>query len=215
MDPSKAAEELKIIRQLMERPVRYSTQSGASGIVAGLAALGGCAADAFISGALPPRQAFWANLWVWSGVFLVAFVGVAALTHLRERRQGMPFWNAGKRRILMTILPPFLCGVGLTLAIAMRWYYGIGPNLWGLIPAIWMCFYGVACWQVGEFSIVELRVMGAAFVLSGVAAASLAPAELIAALGGDVTKEAYWTLAATFGGYHIVYGAVVWVRHGG
>ena len=25
----------------------------------------------------------------------------------------------------------------------------------------------------------------------------------------------YWTLGITFGGFHIVYGVIVWVRHGG
>ena len=25
----------------------------------------------------------------------------------------------------------------------------------------------------------------------------------------------YWTLGITFGGFHIVYGTIVWIRHGG
>ncbi len=34
MDSDRAAQEIRIIRQLMERPVRYSTMSGLSGILA-------------------------------------------------------------------------------------------------------------------------------------------------------------------------------------
>ena len=215
MDASRAAEELRLIRQLMERPVRYTTQSGLSGIVAGLAALAGCAADWQISSRLPPRQAFWANLGVWAAVFAAAVAASTALTALRERRRGMPFWTAAKRRVLLTILPPFVAGAGLTAAICFRWYHGIGPNMWGLIPPVWMCFYGLACWQVGDFSIGELRVMGAAFVLSGLLTAALVPARLVAAAGGDMNLEPHWTLGVTFGGYHIIYGVVVWIRHGG
>jgi len=62
---------------------------------------------------------------------------------------------------------PFVAGVGLTLAIMYRWYNGIGPNQWGLIPAIWMLFYGIALWQLGEFSPREVRFLGAAFILIG------------------------------------------------
>lgn len=214
-ETEKAATELKVIRELMERPVRYSTQSGLAGILAGLAALAGCAADWSISERYPPSEAFWINQGVWGAVFVVAFASVTVLTRLRERKRGMPFWSSIKKRILLTILPPFFAGVGLTLAVAFRWYYRIGPNMWGLIPPIWMTFYGVTCWQVGEFSIRELRVMGAAFIASGLVVACLVPARLIAAAGGTLDYEPYWTIGVTFGGFHIIYGAVVWIRHGG
>ena len=149
---------------------------------------------------------------VWLGVFAVAFGAVTILTRLREQGQNMPFWSAVKMRILRTILPPFVAGAGLTVAIAYRWWVGDGPNEWGLIPAIWMLFYGVACWQVGEFSIPEIRVMGAAFVVSGLIAAAFCQHTIP---GTEPGTAGYWTLGVTFGGYHMVYGTVVWMRHGG
>jgi len=203
MNADKAAEELKVIRQLMERPIRYSTMSGFSGVLAGCAALAGVAADQYVSNNYPPREAFWINLGVWAGVFVTAFVAVTVLTYLREKRQGMPFWSSIKWRILRTILPPFLAGTGLTAVIVYRWYVGTGPNEWGLIPAIWMLFYGLACWQVGEFSLPELRLMGVAFLASGLAAAL------------EFQSQPYLSLGMTFGSLHILYGIVVWIRHGG
>jgi hypothetical protein len=204
MNADKAAEELKVIRQLMERPVRYSTMSGLSGILAGTAALAGLALDWRVSEVYrdDPRTAMRLCLAVWAGVFATAFAGVVVLTRLREIRQGMPFWSPAKRRILMTILPPFIAGVGLTLAIACRWYASGGPNQWGLIPAIWMLFYGVACWEVGGFSLFEIRIMGAAFIAAGLIAGWLQP-------------DPYWAIGVTFGGFHMVYGVAVWARHGG
>ena len=203
MDLDKATEELKVIRQLMERPIRFSTMSGLSAILAGLAALGGLVADWRIFLRCDERTAMCLNMAVWSGVFVVAFLAAVILTRIRERRRGMPVWSRVKKRVLLTILPPFIAGVGLTLAIMYRWHTGDGPNEWGLIPAIWMLFYGVALWQLGEFSPVEVRLLGVVFLAAGLVAAVFLQA------------SPYWALGLTFGGCHIVYGIIVWVRHGG
>ena len=212
MNADKAAENLAAIRQLMERPIRYSTMSGLSGIFAGGAALAGLAVDSQVCANYRPREAMWMNMIVWAGVFVAALMCSAVLTHVRERRQGMPFWSPIKRRILMTILAPFICGVGLTAAIMYRWYIGEGPNQWGLIPALWMTFYGVALWQVGSFSIGELRAMAVAFILAGLLTAWRYQ---YAIPGAEPGTAPYWTLGVTFGGFHIVYGVAVWIRHGG
>ena len=203
MDADKAAQELKVIRQLMQRPVRYSTMSGLSGIFAGIAALAGVLADWCISETYGPKMAVPVNVAVWAGVFAAAFLAATVLTRLREIKQGMPFWSDVKRRILQTIGPPFLAAIGLTGAIAYRSWVGVGPNMWGLIPAIWMLFYGVTLWQLGLFSPIDVRLLGAAFLLAG----------LVAAVGSHT--HPYWAMGITFGGFHIVYGIAVWVRHGG
>jgi len=205
MDAKKAATELTAIRELMQRPVRYSTQSGLSGIIAGAAALAGVGADWWISRRYPadPGWAIRLNMGVWAGVFTVAFLGAVIGTRLRERRRAMPFWSSIKKRILTTILPPFVAGAGLTLAIVYRAWVGDGPNMWGLIPAVWMLFYGVACWQVGTFGVVEIRVLGVAFILAGLAS------------GAFLHAAPHLTVGVTFGGFHLAYGAIVWGRHGG
>ena len=229
MEADKAAAELKAIRELMERPVRYSTQSGLSGIIAGLAALAGCFLDAHFTNLYSADRfaVTAANTCVWAGVLLVAFAGVTICTRLRERGRGMPFWSDVKKRILWTILPPFVAGAGITLAIVYRWWVREGPNMWGLIPAIWMLFYGVACWQVGEFSVKEIRILGVAFILAGLITGAFfhydIPGVTTAleeglrgfSLGMPRGYAPYVTLGATFGGFHIIYGVIVWIRHGG
>lgn len=206
MDSEKAFSELKIIRQLMERPIRYSTTSGLSGLWAGAMALLGLAADFLVSVhyAGQPHVAMWITLVVWACVLVAAVAGVWLLTRRRERPAGMPAWSSIKTRILRTILPPFVAGAGLTLIIVFRWYFRI-DNHWQLIPAIWMLFYGVALWQVGEFSVCEVRVLGAAFILAGLAAGAV-PA---------LYDNPYLALGASFGGFHLAYGAIVWKRYGG
>ncbi|HHH75799.1 MAG TPA: hypothetical protein ENL03_02085 [Phycisphaerae bacterium] len=203
MEPQRAERELKMIRQLMERPVRYSTQSGYAGIIAGVAALAGATLDSYFSSIYTPATAVWVNMLVWVGVLFVALGGVLALTRLRERKKNMPFWSNVKKRIAMTIGPPFLAAAGLTAVIVYRWYFKDGPNQWGLISVSWMLFYGITCWQVGEFSIVEMRFLGVAFIVMG----------LLTAVYWQANP--YDTLRWSFGGFHIIYGLVVRIRHGG
>lgn len=203
MDAERASQDLRVIRQLMERPIRLSTMSGLSGMFAGLAALGGLVADWYFWCRYDPRTCMWLNLGVWGGVFVVAFVAAVVLTRIRERKQNMAFWTRIKRQILLTILPPFVAGVGLTAAIMYRWYVSDGPNEWGLIPAVWMLFYGVALWQVGLFAPVEVRCLGAAFLAAGLVCAAF------------YQYAPYWSLGVTFGGFHLAYGVIVRIRHGG
>jgi hypothetical protein len=208
MDTQKAAAELKVIRQLMERPIRFSTMSGLSGIWAGAAALSGLGLDLYFTHLFQHQGdlALWANMAVWGGVFAVAFAGVWALTRRREKKQGMPAWSSVKTRILLTILPPFLCGVGLTAVLVLRWLIARvpgGADQLDLVPAIWMLFYGIALWQLGEFSPPEVRVLGAAFILAGLASAAL------------FQSCPYFTLGVTFGGFHLAYGSIIWMRYGG
>ena len=206
MNADKAAEELKVIRQLMERPVRYSTMSGLSGVLAGAAAIGGLAVDWHLWTRLEPNAALVINVFVWGGVFMAALVATLVLPRLREKRLGMPFWSPVKRRILVTILPPFLAAIGLTLAIVVRFGVSGGSDALHqgyLIPAIWMLFYGVALWQVGQFSPLEVKLLGACFIAAGLATATFG------------ASYPYYAMGITFGGFHVTYGVVVWVRHGG
>ena len=104
-----------------------------------------------------------------------------------------------------------MAGAGLSAIIILRWFAipegGILKevifNQGYLVPAIWMLFYGIACWQVGEFSVIEMRIMGAAVVGAGLLTAML------------FQSYPYEALGITFGGFHVVYGVTVWVRHGG
>jgi hypothetical protein len=214
MDSDKAARNLQVIRQLMERPVRYTTQSGLAAILAGGVTLAGMAADWFFYQCYGPgHRAFWINLVVWAVVFLAALAGTLGLTRVRELRQGMPFWTPAKRKLLLTVVGPFVAAAGLSAIMAGRWYfawcmgdergYSIAQAQWGLMFPCWMLFYGVACWQVSQFSTREIGVMGAAFILAGLVSAAF------------FQGHYYWTLGITFGGFHIVYGVYVWAKYGG
>lgn len=203
MDPDKAAANLQVIRQLMERPVRYSTQSGLAAILAGVIALAGLWADSyFYSRYGMTHEAFWINLRVWGCVFLLALAGTLGLTRLRELRQGMPFWTPAKRKLLVTVLAPFVAGVGFTAAVAWNWWSTGQWEQIGLVFPAWMLFYGLACWQVSQYSTREIGLLGAAFVLAGLVSAAF------------FQGYPYLTLGVSFGGFHIVYGIGALIKYG-
>jgi hypothetical protein len=209
MDAQRAAEELKVIRALMERPIRFSTMSGLSGIIAGAAALAGLAVDypvwAEATDATLDHAMYTSGI-IWGCVFVVALASVVLLTWRREKAQGMGrFWTPVKFRILRTILPPFLAGLGLTAAIVLRVWSAPSSDLWMLLAPLWMALYGLALWQVGQFSVPPIGAMGAAFIVAAV----------VSALSPGLAQNPVLTMGLTFGGFHIVYGVVVWVRYGG
>ncbi|MFA6134760.1 MAG: hypothetical protein WC869_12160 [Phycisphaerae bacterium] len=197
MDIENATQELKVIRQLMERPVRYSSMSGAAGVLAGAFALAGAVVDRLLG----HQDTLVLTSIIWGAVFCLAAAGDILLTRAREKRMGMPFWTSIKRRMLMTILPPFIVGGAMTLAL-LDWHPVPYSHL-SLVPALWMVFYGLALWQAGDFSIAEVRGMGACFILA-------APLTATFCQGWPALA-----MAITFGGFHLVYGTVVWIRHGG
>jgi hypothetical protein len=207
MDPDKAARNLQVIRQLMERPVRYSTQSGLAAIFAGCVVLAGMWLDWHFRLWAGGHVTFWIDLAIWGGVFLVSLAGTLGLTRLREIRQGMPFWSPAKRKLLVTILAPFLAVVGLTTILGVRWFFDLDgpttPDPSGLIVSCWMLFYGLACWQVSQYSTREIGLLGAAFIAAGLVTAAF------------FQSHPYSAMGIGFGGFHIVYGIYAWIRYGG
>ncbi|MBN2584353.1 MAG: hypothetical protein JXL80_14930 [Planctomycetes bacterium] len=199
MTPEQAARHLQVIRELMERPLRQTTRSGASGIIAGVLALAGSGVSWHLTGGtiyastenMPLVGA------VWLGVLVLATGANLLLTWRRARGLGCRrYWGREQWQTALAIAPGFALGAVTTWMLAGHFEYG-------LIVMFWMIFYGMAVWSVGLFSPVEVKMLGAAFILAG-------------ALGSDwIQSHEIAAMAVTFGGFHLVYGVVVWARHGG
>ncbi len=196
MTAEQAARHLRVIRELMERPIRQTTRSGLAGIVAGGLALAGCAVTRLLWPEGPPTAPPLAVGGVWLGVFLLAAGTDILVTWRRSARGGRTYWKRAQLQTALAIVPGFLLAGFFTYLFAAR-------ELYRLIPFGWMIGYGMALWTVGMFSIAEVKVLGAAFLLAGWLGAVLVP-------GYGLTAA-----AVAFGGLHLAYGVVVWVRHGG
>lgn len=195
-DAREAEENLRVIRDLMERSTKYSTFSGLSGILAGVASIIGCLVTQSLQHQFPNiddlRVPF---LITWSAVILFAIGADYLITKRRAARVGKRVISRLGTQMFVASAPGLGTGGLLTLLFLQR-------NMLPDIYPVWMLCYGIAVSAVGLFSQREVSYLGAAFLLAGAATMLFFPA-----MGLPL-------VAVTFGGFHIIYAIVVARRDG-
>ncbi len=194
-----ARENLRVIRQTMERSTKYSTLSGLSGVLIGLTAIVGVWVSHVIlsqDGPLPLVKADYLKLGpVWLAVLALAVTIEFACNKRRAAHIGKRVDSPLGAHILVAALPAFFVAALLTLFF---YQHDMASSVW----AIWMLCYGLAICAVGLFSIRPVSYLGAAFVLAGAVTLLLpGPYHL-------------YMMALTFGGFHIGYGVLMARKHG-
>jgi hypothetical protein len=185
----RAMDDLRFIRQTMERAGSFTAVPGFGGIGVGSVAIG-----AAVVAARQPAIEGW--LAVWIGAAVVAMVIAGATIALKAKRVGLPLLSGPGRKFLLSFLPPVFAGMVLTAALYRA-------DAFAMIPGSWLLLYGAGVITAGTFSVRVIPVLGVCFMLLG-AAALLSPA-----VWGD------WFMAAGFGALHIVFGAIIAWRYGG
>ena len=187
--PTRAADDLRYIRQTMERSAEFTAVSGGGQILLGLTAL----AAGWI--AAHQTSAFtW--LQVWLGEAIVAIAIALFSMGWKANRTGLPLFSGPGRKVALGLLPPLAAGAVLTFLL-------FRAGVTAALPATWLLLYGAGIATGGMFSVAIVPVMGLSFMIVG-ALAALGPA----AWGN-------WFLAAGFGGLHIIFGSLILRRHGG
>jgi hypothetical protein len=184
-----AMDNLRFIRETMERAGSFTAVPGWGGVAMGVTAL--------LAAVLAARQSDF-NTWLalWLGEAVVALVIGAAAAGRKAKAASTVLLSGPGRKFAMGLAPSILVGGVLTFAL----YHS---GLYDMIPAVWLLLYGTGVLAGGAFSVRIVPVMGLCFVLLG-AVAVVSPA----AWGN-------WFLAAGFGGLHLFFGAVIAVRYGG
>jgi hypothetical protein len=185
----RAAEDLRFIRETMERSASFTAVSGWGEVGMGLTALGA----AWISHWQTAPSA-WLQVWLGEAVVAMAIASVA--TRAKALKAGLPLTSGPVRKFAFSCLPPMIAGALLTLFLYRS---GLARHL----PGVWLLLYGTGVVTGGAFSVASVPAMGACFMLAG-AAALISPASW-----GD------FFMAAGFGGLHVVFGAWVARKHGG
>lgn len=185
----RARDNLRFIRETMERAGAFTAVPGWGGVAMGITAIGAAAIAS-------RRHAFWAWIATWSIEALVAVVIAAWSTYSKMRASGASLLTGPGRRFVYSFAPPLLVGALLTIVLAPM-------GLIGVIPGIWLLMYGTGVTTGGAFSIRLVPLMGLCFIVLG-AVALFSPASW-----GDAL------LAIGFGGFHIVFGAVIARKYGG
>jgi len=186
---SHARDNLRFIRETMERASAFTAVPGWGGVWMGLSAL---AAAGLSTLASSPRE--WLGIWLVEA-FVAMAIGVAAMS-AKARRAGLPLFAGPARRFLLTLAPPLIAGAIVTLALVEK-------GLTSLLPGVWLLLYGTAVVTGGAFAVRIVPVMGVGFMLLGATALAAPP--------GWGTAF----LAAGFGGLQIVFGLRIAKQYGG
>jgi len=182
-------DDLRFIRDTMERSAAFTAVSGWGQVLLGITA----GAAAWLA-ARQPSSFPWLRVWLAEGL-LAAAIGLLACTWKANRR-GLPLFSGPARKVALGLAPPLVAGAFLTFLL-------FRAGLQSALPATWLLLYGAGIMTGGAFSVPIVPVMGLCFMLLG-GLAVLGPA----AWGN-------WFLAAGFGGLHIVFGLLIARRHGG
>jgi hypothetical protein len=184
-----AAENLRFIRQAMERAGAFTAVPGWGGVAVGATAL----ITAWLAGTASDSSR-WLAWWLAEAIVAVAIAGAAIA--FKARRSGSPLLAPSTRRFVLAYVPPLAAGAVLTAMF-------VSNGLIARLPAVWLLLYGTALATGGTFSVRIVPIMGAAFMTLGIAAAAAPTAY------GD------WAMAAGFGGLHIGFGLVIARDYGG
>jgi hypothetical protein len=185
----RAMENLRFIRETMERAGSFTAVSGWGQVVIGCTAL-----IAALVASLQPSDDGW--IAVWSVEALLA-LGIGGGTVARKAyAAGLPLLSGPGRKLALSLAPPLVTGVILTAVLVEA---GL---LWPL-PGMWLLLYGTGVVAAGAYSVRVVPVMGMTFMLLGTIT-FLAPIEWANVLMG-----------IGFGGLHIGFGLLIAWRYGG
>jgi hypothetical protein len=204
-DP-KHLDDLRDIKNIMQKSSRFISLSGWSGVAAGICALvgawyastkiecwkrGDCEFNVLMNqGDLNLNSTL---LKIALLTFAAAFVLAFIFTYLRSKKTGVPIWNFAARRLMINVSIPLLVG-GIFI------YKLLVLGLLQLTPSACLIFYGLALVNASKYTLGEIRYLGYGQLILGLLSCWN--------LGYGLY---FW--AAGFGVLHIVYGIIMWYRY--
>lgn len=192
----RAVENIRYIRDAMERAGSFTSVPGWGMVAVGVTAL----ATAAIAGPLPAVRVYetaadrWLILWLAEAVLAL---GIGTVTLIgKARAANDPILSGPGRRFGLSFLPPIVAGGLLTMAL-----YQIDQFV--LLPGSWLLLYGTGVTTAGAFSVRPVPLMGLGFMALGTVALFAPP------------SWGHALLATGFGGLHIAFGTIIARRYGG
>jgi hypothetical protein len=186
---ARAMDNLRYIRETMERAGSFTAVSGWGQVVIGVTAV-------LAAGLASLQHSLETWLATWTVAAVVALLTGVVTSALKARAARMPLLSGPGRKFGLALAPPLLAGAVLT-AVLYR------SGLDSAMPGTWLMLYGAGVVTAGAFSVSAVPVMGLCFMLAGGLALFTPPA------WGDL-----W-MAAGFGGLHVLFGILIARRHGG
>jgi hypothetical protein len=177
MNKNDVLENLRDIKQMMEKSSRFQAINGVSIIIVGIyACIASAVACYLIGGAdwlpfLPkndqilhlntPTRIRWAVILA-AGLFLLSFFTVTAMAHAKAKRHQLRF-EVDKRllQMIFNFLLPLGVGAVLCTALILQGHYG-------LTSSVMLLFYGLALVNCQHYTYPSLRFLGYGEILLGI-----------------------------------------------
>lgn len=184
-----AMDNLRYIRQTMERAGEFTAVPGIGGMLMGCTAL----VAAWIAGP-SINNGRWLVIWLAEAI-VALLIGFAAAAW-KSKRVKIPLLSGPGRKFVAGFSPAMCAGALLTFVLVRQ-------GLSALLPGVWLLLYGASVVSGGGASVRVVPAMGACFMVLG------GLSFFLPAVAGD------FLLAAGFGGLHVVFGTIIAVKYGG
>lgn len=186
----RAMDNLRFIRETMERASSFTAVPGWGGVLVGITAL-----IAAIIASRVQDEHEWMYVW---GCELPLALLIGGMTMKRKATAAqIKLLSPPGRRFTLSLTPPLIAGALLSIALSRV------EEALTILPGMWLLLYGTGVVTGGAFSVKVVPVMGLCFMALGVMALIAPP------------QWNNYFLAAGFGGLHIIFGIVIARRHGG
>lgn len=185
----RAIDNLAFIRETMERSASFTAVPGYGGMLMGVTAI--------VAAYIANIQVYLVDsLAVWLIEAALAFaIGLLAMWQ-KSKIAGQSLISTPSKKFAMSFAPPMFVGVVTVLGL---WKFG---HYYEMAP-VCMLAYGAAVACGGAFSVRIIPVMGWLFMACGTIAFLLP------------TSYGNLMMAISFGGLHIIFGAIIARRYGG
>jgi hypothetical protein len=195
----KYIEDLKEIRDIMNRTSRFISLSGLSGVSTGITALAG----AFIAHQIVfktqdylvyhaadlSNKSLLYLLLIAVATLLVSIANAIFFTRRMTKKQNQSVWDIQTKRLLINLLIPLITGGLLCLMLLFKGFVGI-------LPPLTLIFYGLALVNGSKYTLPEIRNLGFIEIFLGLTAIQFVNYGLL-----------IWAFG--FGIIQIVYGLII------
>jgi hypothetical protein len=204
MEKEKYIQDLRQIKEIMDRSSKFISLSGLSGVAAGIIALAGAwYAYRYI---YTESDFYRYQVVTISSESIASIIGLGALililsvsagiffTAQKAKKANQKVWNAQAKRLLINLSIPLVTGGLLCLIFLSRGFIGI-------IAPLTLIFYGLALVNASKYTHEEIRSLGIIEIALGLMSAYFIGFGLL-----------FWAIG--FGLLHIVYGIIMHYRYG-
>ncbi|MDR1623519.1 MAG: hypothetical protein LBS04_00890 [Tannerellaceae bacterium] len=196
---NKQLEDIKAIREMMEKSTKFISLSGLSGILAGVTAILGTAFAYFYLLKDPSFTDYSHTqelMILLADALIVLFISISfgvCFSWRKAKKNKQNLFNKVTLRTLYNLSIPLMAGGIFCLVLLFR------GDIWMVIAGT-LIFYGIALINVSKYTFDEIHYLGITEIILGIAAAIFVSNGLL-----------FWTIG--FGACHIVYGFVMYRKY--